>query len=82
MNHNLIRAGNFSVLHSVISGSGACSVSFSMGTGCPVPVGTALGQEADPTLPPNAKMPSLGMSSLLGLHGRHRENFTFTITEF
>ena len=55
LNHNLIRADDFSVLHSVISGSGAHSGSYSMGTGCPVPVGTALGQEADHTPPPNAK---------------------------
>jgi len=27
-----------------------------MGTGCPVPIGTALEQEADCTPPPNAKL--------------------------
>jgi hypothetical protein len=46
-----------------------------MGTGCPVPVGTAMGQEVDCT------PPSLGMNTLLGLHGLHKDNFTFTVTE-
>jgi len=75
LNDNLIRAGDFSVLHRVISGPGAYSGYYPMGTGCPVPLGTAMGQEVDCT------PPSLGMNTLLGLHGMHKDNFTFTVTE-
>ena len=55
LSHNVIRAGDLYVLHSVLSGSWAYSGSYSMGTDCPVPVGTAMEQEADCTPPPNAK---------------------------